>query len=520
MHTLVVLAVACGSVSLLACDDPSNPSTKSDGGIDAGPGAVMGTRIDQHMIGADRVERAADLRASKTAVYVLDDDGVFTSHSGHGNEDGTFVVEDVPEGLLYVQNGEDYLVTHERQVQFGAYKLGRPNGTFPSARTPVRLDVANLPDPPGWEQWATAYLYSAEAGACHTQIETKAETSTLGPSRVQMLFDSNAASIKQPLIQANDHTLLGHLRPIATGGYTSYSLTNVFSTTAFGQTNGEESLLEGAFSAVTTRSMNLVWPLLHWSAPQALNALGPTGRVLAGTAQFGIAVVPGDTSYGAPEGFCFADLFAYPGPSQDKTLTFTATYGNPFSEQFGAFGYVFILYRTSYQVPGTQVPRTINGSMWYAATVDTFEQLSASGQPIKPVITRVVDPKIDDSGNPGAIRDLYDDQPLVGLTPRLFWDPPSEGDATGYVVRVHRLEATPAPEDPAITITTNVEIARIVTRASSLVLPPGLLEPSKRYAFVIRSVHMPNSSLERAAYASSFPEGYVEVFSGLITTLP
>jgi hypothetical protein len=91
----------------------------------------------------------------------------------------------------------------------------------------------------------------------------------------------------------------------------------------------------------------------------------------------------------------------------------------------------------------------------------------------------------------------FEDRSDISTTPYLSWDPPAEGTATHYWLRIRELFVD-------MDRTRSRPVASVFTADTQLLLPPDILEPGKSYFFQLISVNDPGRDiLLRAGRESS-----------------
>jgi hypothetical protein len=104
---------------------------------------------------------------------------------------------------------------------------------------------------------------------------------------------------------------------------------------------------------------------------------------------------------------------------------------------------------------------------------------------------------------------FFSDLSGIGLTPTLTWYPPSIGTCDAYQVYVYRLD-----NDSGNTV--YGQVARLETQATSITLPPGLLNEGVAYVFLIRTMHLPGIDVTNKPYALGAIYANADVMSGIM----
>ncbi len=154
------------------------------------------------------------------------------------------------------------------------------------------------------------------------------------------------------------------------------------------------------------------------------------------------------------------------------------------------------IYRSVLYIPSAGANMIIEG------LVGRIEPGGPSGTVLGPRLTPVQNFRID--GLP-ATRDGLE----TSLTPALAWDPPAQGEPSGYWVQVNQIY-------PSIFGPVGITAGNLyISGNGSLRMPPDLLRPGIDYYVRIRAYTMAGLDFGRTPHARSVPYAYADTFSGL-----
>ncbi len=152
---LAALVAATGCSNLLGLDDPrladagtGDPDGPIDGpDIDAPANTVTGRSFNRFTHGTDVTEVPIDLSAA--VIQALIPDGAqptgFRTVSGTGQADGTFTINDVPDGMTYtLKIGRNYYVTSDHTIDQHFDLPTRPGAAVSTGTTSVALDIGSM----------------------------------------------------------------------------------------------------------------------------------------------------------------------------------------------------------------------------------------------------------------------------------------------------------------------------------------------------------------------------------------
>ncbi|HEY1334216.1 MAG TPA: hypothetical protein VGF31_08170, partial [Myxococcaceae bacterium] len=227
---------------------------------------------------------------------------------------------------------------------------------------------------------------------------------------------------------------------------------------------------------------------------------------------------------------CFVGILGQPGRAEDGFYssnadplvvyvyddsdfeTGTMSYGTPEGVASGSWGLLFDVRYTAGFFPAPLPGSTglggslrafgfFNGIEW-----TTSPEKGAAG-PIVPPVSMVRDPKIDG-------QDLFANRTGVGLTPTLEWTAPAIGQVSFYRIDVTGLEVVSGR-------TVGRSLGSIMTRNTSVTLPPGILEANVPVVITIGAVvstsERSQALLADAPFKNGIDRANATLSSGVLT---
>lgn len=461
--------------------------------VDAGPPApVTGTMATVYVTAGGDVTVPTDLSATPVEIYIDDGSGSLVRYPGTGSADGSFSVPNVPAGATFdLRIGDQYYVSSRRSFALGKTLVQRPDAAYPTQSTTLDVDVSGLIP---FQQDDVLELVSPNSdvwlpltGTAYGQLSGAGTDGTVSGS-LDYRAVSEDYSAANPLIDTSngDDVYLEQLAregaDIDHGlGVEPYeALERIASPSSLVMTDGATLPLTATLQPVAAqKTESLVWQGLSFRGVlQNMCGLDPPPYLtLAGVA----VPFPGRGPGGAS-----ADLFTVDLATAGY-LSMDLGYGDPFPASWGrsvlAQGYCF-----PYGVSGEPL-------LLFSETAETLA--TASQTPMQTAI-----------GQPRAI--TVDRQttplPVAEHDPLLAWIPPEFGTATSYHVIVYDLTGS-GPHK---------KVATIVTQATSVRIPPPILEDKHTYGFVVRAISEPNDDPFGRKHFD-FPWGLTDAFSGLVS---
>lgn len=477
-------AALVGSTALVGCGDGLSSSSSGGDLRD-----VSGTFVDTHLTEAGESQHPIDPSTVTLSALAAGGAG-FTSYPGTLGNDGTFTIPGVPGGEYFLEmaspdSAPTFLATTESRFDLGAVRSGRFDAAAPTQPTVVTITASGLTP---WQDADTLEVFSLGAGAwdgfgllAFTGLLTAGTTSLTG-------FDVDSARWRTPaLIEGSrgDRALITHLGTRNDAGFVYKSIGEALAPPPFTQVDGQGIALLGSFEAIPQEHVTL--SVQRAALDQVAQEGNPKGLVTGHEIYF--HAEPGGASR-ATSTSTPTLLVGTDSDSADGTLELD--YGNPFPAGWATIASVGVTYTAFFTLPGASIPINVNAFAGVVAPIDDL----AKG----PVAPRVSSPQHLRIGGQEGMSAVTG----VGLTPEIAWSAPSLGEADVYFISVRRLEADQPTQ----------RVARIVTRGTSVVIPPGILGAGASYVLVLTArtgydPTRPNAS--RATYATA------DAISGLLT---
>lgn len=419
----------------------------------------------------------------------------FTTISGAGATDGTFTVARVPGGAYFLLFYDEVFSLSKSSVDLSFDRSGRPDVAVATSLT-RHYQMGNL-DP--WQISDDITLYSRDLDTIVWQLGE-----TLNPADTSMDV-STGYSGNMLDASKGDTALLTQMVANNFGGIYIKLLSKMYSVNGVTETDGGTTLIGGptqVFTDVPTNTMSMEANVKGASFAGMRPLINPIG-VAFGTG-FYIDVLP----YGSSKGWFGAapDLVAYFGkPLPDDEDLGPLPFGNPFDPNWPLALAFIDLTRVTYNVPGVG-PVDKDGRMAvYSTTLP-----APGGDPIAPITAPVGAPTVDS-------HDFFADQIVNDLTPTISWTAPSMGAVSEYIVQICKWQTAVGSYYGCGQYAT--QVARVHTKATSVKIPPGILESGSSYFLTITSRVQTGVDLESAPYASAFPYGEAQALSGVISVV-
>jgi cysteine-rich repeat protein len=254
-------SIAALAIALASC---SRSPVPPDGGVDAGgppPNTVIGRSFTRcHQIAGD-AESPDDL--SGAVIQALVPDGGPTGYrvvAGHGKADGSFTIEDVPDGVTYLleyfppSSIKAYYVTARHEISIFVEASGRcaPAPAIASVATPVAFQLTGMtPYDAGFPSTDTIAVGSLALGLSTRVFPAQAKS---GDTTLATTYDWSQ-SFRAPLPDASAgddlyvlHSRLAAATDPATGRtHQGLRLLDTFQTTGVTLRNGVAASVAGAF---------------------------------------------------------------------------------------------------------------------------------------------------------------------------------------------------------------------------------------------------------------------------------
>lgn len=472
---------------------------------ETGTRVVTGTQFTTFVQPSKVTNVPVDLSTLTPRALVPNPDGSFTTITGAGAADGTFVIPDVPKGTYYLNVGTAYHVTNASSFDLTSVLAQRPDSVAPAQTTTINFqNVTNL-DPWGAEDELEAFAPDVDTWAFDM-------TSFIAPITAGATSLVNYAVTLQDIAMffgggnliRNDPFFAMQLQARTTGDGSPYkAATKLYQAPPFTQTDGGTTNLTGAFTAIPQTNMtSATFPTTAWDAMLGYNGTNLTALHPQATEfpqiQFHTLVVHGQVGgplygqVGATADYLVAEI----PHGADRALS-DMTFGIPALP--GTWATIMDI-RTGGFLP-VLLPGTTAASRLNVGGFQTTLFSAASSTFFAPQVGPVRAPRIDGQdlfGTPG---------PGISTTPTISWQAPAIGKPTLYSVFISRFTASGAT-------TTLTFVGTLHTTETSVVVPPGLLQLRETYAVQIRATTTPNPD---APFRHRFPEAGMTIASSLFS---
>lgn len=436
---------------------------------------VTGSQVVAH-VSASAVDLSpTDLSMFPVAALVEDGNGGYTELPGSGHSDGTFTIDNVPDGNYWLRvpgarGGVALFRTNASAVDAGYATEGRATQTAELPNTQLTLDVTNLAP---WQNGDMLELISSEANSWHFNLEQQAVAGApaVDDTSLALTIDMTDTTLSVPnhidgSLTPPDRVFLTQTSVHTTAENTQYSsVSRLFEAGPFTVASGQTSTLAGAFtdaSSQQTLSLQIDGAAITASRTEEARACD----VAVADWYVLLDASPGSAQYvgaGATADFLLL------GVPVNATSTITATnmgYGIPVTGTWTPEVSATFAEQCKFVPPGATSPVRMFAGLIYNLTVAGAQQA-----PIGARLGQVRAPTINGAS-------LYTTTSGYGLTPTLAWTAPSSGTPTSYTVTAYRLYSNggQGARDWVLTMTTD---------QTSVTIPPGYLQTGESYVFEI-----------------------------------
>jgi hypothetical protein len=469
----------------------------------SGSHAVSGYEYTTYIESTKVTNVPKDLTTAGIAALVPQTNGTFTTIQGRGNADGTFVIDNVPNGTYYLRAGNKYFVTDAESFDLTSAIGGRPNVAVAAPGTGI--DLMSVTNMNAWT--ADDHLEVVAPGADTWWFELQATYPiTLGAtSLTNYAFTSqDAAGNATPNLIANDQVgitqLQAKIEPVTQLVYSAQ--TKFAQLPLFTQTNGTTAQVTAfPFVDVPQTAMTdapfrgTLWDEVLGYDGVNLSSLNPQAAHFAAGDAYGVFVhaqLGGALygQYGATQDFMYATI----PHGQDVPLAGLSFGTMTLPGLWASLVSADVVAGVSYFYPGTSMPAGNRVGMRQTALLATV-----TPDFFLPRFGPVRAPRIDGL-------DLFQSQmDKVSTTPTISWQPPTVGKPTMYEITISELTANG-------TSTVKTQVATIATTSTSVIVPPGILMVGHYYALTIAAETTPNPS---APYRRRLPDLFCNVASAM-----
>ena len=457
---------------------------------------VVGLRSTTYHLDTSTTLHPFDLTAYPIQALVPNTSGGFDTLTGVGHGDGTFSIENVPEGYYWLRFGSTYVWTSASFVDWSFDAFGRADGVYPATSpTNLSLTLANLNAWQGQDELAMEVPNQGTALSLPLASADITNPPSLGATALSGFTINFAGSaISFPLLDASkgDQAYLNQLTTRPAGSETYRALAKSYVAPATTMTDGVATNLSGGFLDIAqTSTLRLNWQRSAFAA--FAPSINPTA-VPSGNYFFTYAY-PLSSTYGLP--FNAFQLLDYTGTGTGDIDFGDLPYGNPFPSPWSVAAETYQGFDVSYLAPGATTPVVLTRYSYQATTA-----LPTATAPVKPLLGPVQAPKING-------KDLFSNQVSVGTTPVLSWGSPLVGPASGYVVTCYRLFASGS--------TSSLQaVGRFRTRTSSIQIPSGILTAGNTYVITIASLRATGVDISSTPFRTPLPYAFTTLRSAIV----
>ncbi len=427
--------------------------------------------------------------------------GFSTLPGNYTAADGTFSVGQVPAGHYWLKINKSYIWTDKAQVDLGNFRGGRKDAT-PATIIPTNVSFTLAGMTP-WNQSGDYLQFYDWNSRSYVSLAQDVTTSTTqiasGATSINGLTDDWAQSQNRPNLvdmAKGDHPLILHMATQTAGAQSYQVAKDIFEPVSLSMADGLTSLVSGTFSTPLPSSTTVTFNWAQSAFAQYQNTMSPNASY-----QLGYAILVGypDLAATGLNGVTLdlAQCLVF-SSSQDVNLGPISLPNLPGHLDLVMVGASY--FDRPYQIPGASYGTPGPGYIWSQST-----SLPSSNRAFQPLVSPAQNPVINGQS-------LYGDLNNVGLTPTLSWVPPASGTPTGYEVDLYRLSLSG-------NITQRSPLAYFYTSATSLQLPPGILQAGDRYCFTIRTYASPGWDPALAPFrmfdGTAF--GFADTLSGIFT---
>ena len=457
-------------------------------------GVIHGQQIvTWHKSDGTTVSIANDLTQVPISAVVATANG-FTTISGAGATDGTFTVARVPGGAYFLLFYDEVFSLSKSSVDLSFDRSGRPDVNVATLLT-RRYQMGAL-DP--WQISDDITLYSQDLDTLVSQLGP-----TLNTGDISMDVSTGYSGNMLDASKGDTAYLAQMVTNYYPGVIPANYLAKLYPIGGLTEVDGQTTLIGGPSESFTDvpGTGNVEGNVKGSSFAAMRSQINPNGSAFR--TGFFLDVLP----FGASKGWFgnTPDLIRYVGPPLDDDEDNPLAYGNPFDSNWPlAFAFVDWT-RVTYNVPGTFVTTGKDGHMSVYSTA-----MPTASSAISPIISPVRAPAINGQS-------FFADQALNDLTPTISWTAPSIGAVSEYIVQICKWQTAVGSYYGCGQYAT--QVARVHTKATSVKIPPGILESGSSYFLTITSRVQTGVDLESAPYASAFPYGEAQALSGVISVV-
>ncbi|MCY1016213.1 hypothetical protein [Pyxidicoccus sp. MSG2] len=458
---------------------PDGDPFETEGEADSeapGPNAVRVTSYRRDLSTEDEEEQPWNFPPGALELFVLEGDS-FVPIPGAPGAPGEYVFPYVPPGVYYLKDGNNVLVTGAREVDLGFNQPLRDDIVDLDFESSLRVSLGNL------EPWHDRFSgLEGRQVPPFSDLQLVSEQLGFGTSLVLYdMFEGATAAVEElqparvPMFEAErgDRARVVQQSPrelcaLPGGGVQRYlTAVRALHLPPFSHDGTLTLDLEGRLVPLPLRELPLDWRLSAFTSlaadvhPEAVPA----------TSRFSMRPASAEPSTEGWMGFP-GELMSLGVPHDGPDdLAGTVVYGNPSQTHPGAVARA----ATTFAVP----VRTPDG-MTLTLTASTFVQDRPARLAGGPLLPRIQPPRqltIDGT-------EAYSSRTLEAGAHVIGWEQPSDGAPDVYLLRLQRLDLDdPGSPFPIPTLQLYVDGG-----ATSVRLPPGVLQPGSHYSLTVESV--------------------------------
>ncbi|HJU82881.1 MAG TPA: hypothetical protein VJ600_01605 [Holophagaceae bacterium] len=439
--------------------------------------------------------QAFDLSAATIQAMVPNTAGGFDTLTGVGHNDGTFSIQNVPEGYYWLRFGSTYVWTNTNFIDWSNDVFGRADANYPSIDpTSLNLALTNLN---AWQPSdELTWVVPNQGEALSLPLTSTGISNAPAPGDTTLpAFGMNFTNgdLFFPLLDATrgDQAYLNQLTTRPAGSDSYRALAKSYLAPATTMTDGVATSLSGGFLDVPqTSTLRLNWKRSAFAAfaPAVNPSATPSGSYFFSYAY------PLPSTYGLP--YNAFQLLDYSGSGTADLDLGDLPYGNPFPAAWTVAAEAYQAFSVSYLAPGAANPLTLTRYAYQATTT-----LPTATAPMAPLLGPVQNFKING-------KDLFSNQLSVGTSPTLTWSAPAVGAASGYVVTCFRIFASGGN-------TAIQTVGRFRTKATSMTLP-GVLAPGNTYIFTISAIRANGVDMGQTPFRATLPYAFTTAMSAIV----
>ncbi len=486
-------------------NDAADASQAPDAGAsdaDASDGYAPITGKQSHFFIPDDINSAVEVPVDFTSVpiaaYVPQPDGGVTKYPGTGNGAGQFTIPGVPAGATYYVKVDArqadgttrpvYAFETKRALDLSDAFLGRSNVQYADGGGTLQIDVSGaVPFGPN----DSVNLQALNAN----DVEYTWQTPIPGTTDYSTAWQEG-----QGLIQPTDTVWIVQMHSDSADATVPQTLVRYVQTSGVTTANGQLTVIDAGFVAPPQVPMSLMFD--HGSFTQYVNDVFPNGTILF--SYLAVDALPMDPTVGLGLNLGGnVDMFILSLPTNGGIETYDASYGDPFPGAWSRVVQVGIEVQGSIAVTlpdgGSSNPASTPGGIGCTYSLADF----AGGKVVQSLLSPVLQPLV----NQGS---FHSNRSGIGLTPTLSWTPPTAGPPTAYEVQVRQVTVDASNQARVATI------ALLTTGATSVTVPPGILQMGQTYQFDVLSVLSRGDDETRPLYVH-LPRCGASVQSGVMS---